>query len=167
MGSPEWASNVLPPDLKMHALLKLAMDDLEKTWREIDAGEPVKIDMGDWFYAEDDYSGGTCKRVCEVCFAGSVMHHSLSVPIHGEGFRRSVALPHMFDTYTCRCLRALNRLRVGEIGRAYNERDVPRVPHAFMPTYVTVTIYMDTPTGRERFKADMLKIHDLLLRFDP
>ena len=167
MGDPVWYGNKLPPDLKMHQLLKLAMDDLEKTWAEIDAGEPVEIDMGDWFFAKDKYLGGECKRVCSVCFAGSVMHQSLGVPIVGEGFRRSVVLPSSFDdVYTLRCLRALNRLRAGEIGAAYSERNT-RSPHDLIPLYMPSGSYVDNEQGRRFFQRDMQRIPDVLVRFDP
>lgn len=164
MGSPEWASNVLPPNLKMHELLKLAMDDLEATELACERGAPVRIDMADWFYANDRKQGDKWERVCELCFAGCVMWQHLGVPVDGEGMHRSIALPHNFSKYTEQCLLALDKLRTGCIGWAYAVRGVPRVPHDLLPLEWPVAKYINSPAA---FKRDMQRIYEVLLRFDP
>lgn len=164
MGKPEWASNTLPPNLKMHELLKLAMDDLGATELACERGAPVRIDMSDWFYANDRKQGGEWVRVCEVCFAGGVMWQHLGVPVDGEGMHRSIALPHNFDKYTERCLLSLNKLRTGMVGEAYHNRGVRRVPHDLIPLVMPACDYKVSPTD---FKRDMQRIYEVLLRFDP
>src|SRR5690606_229892 len=89
---------------KLHELLELALDDLAKCERQPDK---FRIDMKSWL----DRDG----EICMVCLAGAVMAQRLlggNLPCESRD-------PWYFDAETHDRLKALDRLRSGEVAYAY------------------------------------------------
>ena len=85
--------------MKLHELLNLALDDLEKCEKDPD----YLIDMGEWHFP---YGGK-----CFVCLAGAMMAKSLGTSPHYDGS------PEDFEN--CSELQALDCLRCGDVEQAY------------------------------------------------
>ena len=92
-------------------MIRQALEDLEATENK----EYFEVDMSSWISHEnryknivDDNSFGPIKteftRICNVCFAGSVMSNRL-------GVLKDETTPNDFDSRTANCLSSLDSLK--------------------------------------------------------
>lgn len=147
-------------------MIRQALEDLEATENK----EYFEIDMRNWVCheernkseVEDNYFGPVkleFTRICEVCFAGSVMSNRLKV-------LKNEVTPHDFDRRTAVCLLSLDKLRgyrydqflagfypykteeeIGLIKNELNLLDLPKTPYK---------------ENAQKFKENMNKIADKL-----
>lgn len=132
----------LLPD-KPSDLLACALGDLIRVERSRD----YRINMGTW------YSGGP--GACEVCMAGSVIVGTLGMRAEAGG--RAQHPSSLLDRALARKLRAINLLRIGDIGGACGELGVTKP--ARCPSHWLIHDYTFNPPA---FKRDMRVLIKLL-----
>jgi len=137
-------SGTLAPANEPWTLIRDAIHDLELQEKQ----EGVRIDMGIWHAR-----GGV---TCHQCLAGSVMSRRLGADTDDH------ASPDNFPRDVRARLRALNSLRGGAIGIAYDYLRLKRP--ASLPDHVPIPRYR---FGPDAFKAAMLKLADRLESAQP
>jgi hypothetical protein len=135
------------PD-KQSALIRVALKDL----RSIEQDPRYTINMYAWMVP------GEAGKPCSVCFAGSVMARRFKL-VPDASIESLHDLTKVFedDADTLRKLRALDRLRQGELEGAFKVMGL-ELPFVFA-TVVPITSYEESAAG---FRRDMNALADSL-----
>lgn len=150
-------SGVHPVKLLIHAIA-----DLQQLQNHPDQ---FKIDMGEWIRVKQPIYSDEPK-ICLVCLAGSVFINTFKIdPFKNVNPKINIMTPYDFPDPIRDILRVVNLLRNGNLVDAYAELDRSTPPACVCILSVNPQHFNEF--NSETFKADMSRVIEYILKYDP